>query len=60
MPSIPSIIGNLGEPLADNEDEVDDEEHVVAEACEDSAGAGINSGEEAGTSVMNIGALEIE
>ncbi|KAJ3556415.1 hypothetical protein NM688_g2039 [Phlebia brevispora] len=60
MPSISSTIGNLGEPLADHEDDVDDEEHVVAEAYEDGAGAGINSGEEAGTSVMNIGAREIE
>ncbi|KAJ3553986.1 hypothetical protein NM688_g3335 [Phlebia brevispora] len=60
-PSMPSIIGNLGEPLADNEDDLDDEDYVVADADEDGTGAAVNSGEEVETSdVMDIGRGEIE
>ncbi|KAJ3526724.1 hypothetical protein NM688_g8225 [Phlebia brevispora] len=61
MPSIPSIIGNLGEPLADNEDDRDDEDHVAAEAYAERAGAAVSAGEDVGTSeVMDIGTLETE
>ncbi|KAJ3559716.1 hypothetical protein NM688_g167 [Phlebia brevispora] len=61
MPSIPSIIGNLGEPLADNEDDHDEEDHAVAEAYEERVGAAVGAGEDVGGSdVMNIGTLEIE
>ncbi|KAJ3556412.1 hypothetical protein NM688_g2041 [Phlebia brevispora] len=61
MPSIPSIIGNLGEPLADNEDEVDDEDHVIADTYEGGTGTGANSDDEVGTSgVVDIDIGEIE
>ncbi|KAJ3551701.1 hypothetical protein NM688_g4554 [Phlebia brevispora] len=62
IPSIPSIVGNLGEPLADNEDDRDDEDRIVAEAYGDgTAGAAVNSAEEVGMSdVMDIGSGGIE
>ncbi|KAJ3528793.1 hypothetical protein NM688_g7946 [Phlebia brevispora] len=62
MPSISSIVGNLGEPLADNEDDFeDDEDHVVAEVYEDGTHAAVNSGEEVEMAdVMDIGRGVIE
>ncbi|KAJ3553409.1 hypothetical protein NM688_g3628 [Phlebia brevispora] len=61
MPSIPSIIGNLGEPLADNEDNFDDENYVIAGPYEDGSSADVNSGKDVGTSnVMYIDSDEIE
>ncbi|KAJ3535303.1 hypothetical protein NM688_g6998 [Phlebia brevispora] len=61
MPSIVSIIGNLGEPLVDHEDDLDDDDHVIAEAYEDGIRAAANSGETVETSdVRDIGSDEIE
>ncbi|KAJ3547685.1 hypothetical protein NM688_g5375 [Phlebia brevispora] len=61
MPSISIIIGNLGEPLARNEDDIDNEDHVIAEAHEDGTSAAVISDEEVGMpDVINIGIGEIE
>ncbi|KAJ3534609.1 hypothetical protein NM688_g7109 [Phlebia brevispora] len=61
MPSIPSVIGILGEPLAGNEDDINDEDYVVAEAYEDAIGVAVDSGEGVETpDGMNITSDEIE
>ncbi|KAJ3554531.1 hypothetical protein NM688_g3057 [Phlebia brevispora] len=59
MLSIASIVGNLGELLADNEDDVDYEDHDIADICKD--GAVVTSGEVSRMSdVVDIGAPETE
>ncbi|KAJ3557357.1 hypothetical protein NM688_g1516 [Phlebia brevispora] len=60
IPSIPSIVGNLGEPLAHNEDDLGDEDHIVGDACEDGTGAAVNSGEEIGTSASDVIDIDIK
>ncbi|KAJ3551703.1 hypothetical protein NM688_g4556 [Phlebia brevispora] len=47
-PSMPTIIGNLGEPLA--EDDIDSEDYVIADAYERGSGAAVDSDEKLGMS----------
>ncbi|KAJ3559713.1 hypothetical protein NM688_g169 [Phlebia brevispora] len=60
MPSIPGIIGNLGELLAEYDDDADNEDAVAETYKGSTTGTAVDSSEGVGTShVMNIGSGEI-
>ncbi|KAJ3520932.1 hypothetical protein NM688_g9089 [Phlebia brevispora] len=54
VPSIPSIIGNLGEPLADSEEDLDGIEDGRAQLYEDGAGMVLGAEDDDGTVTSSV------
>ncbi|KAJ3556414.1 hypothetical protein NM688_g2043 [Phlebia brevispora] len=56
IPSVPSVIGNLGEPLADGEEDLDDE-NIDSELCK--AGFGVISGSQRDAGLLGVADIDV-